>query len=1079
MTSKEIRQAFLDFFKDRGHEIVPSSPVVPHDDPTLMFTNAGMNQFKDVFLGSGTRSYVRAADTQKCIRAGGKHNDLDDVGQDTYHHTFFEMLGNWSFGDYFKKEAIEWAWELLTGVWGVEKDRLYATYFEGDASDGLEPDSEAATLWREVTDIDPSHIIPGDKKDNFWEMGDTGPCGPCSEIHIDLTPDKSGGPLVNQGDHRVMEIWNLVFIQFNRDAGGKLTPLPAKHVDTGMGFERICAVLQKKSSNYDTDVFTPIFKAIQSVTGAPDYRATLPSDPNRDRKEAVANPSTNRTTEESTKNDQGPPRIEQSRDRKEAVHSSGVQPLPYGRGSDQIDASRQQMIDVTYRVIADHIRTLTFALTDGAVPSNDGRGYVLRRILRRAVRYGWQYLDMHEPFLCKLVPDVVALMGEAFPELREARGGKNIEHITELIRDEEESFLRTFERGLLRFEIACADAIGRAIAKERGDRFLGLGSTGTLSLPVKLDPKSIVQTYYLPFARTNPIEIDRSDLFKLIEKIRTTPIISGKTAFKLHDTFGLYVDITSQMAKENGLDVDMGEFEYLMERARNSARAAQAEREDALAFLTGQVRGVTEFVGYNQNTTESSIITMFDDAMQTEINSISTDQSAWIVLDCTPLYPEQGGQIGDTGKVVGVNDTWEFQVEASVRKQAVIFHRGRCMKGTVFIDLPSAANTGGPANTPCRVFVNASRRWPTMQNHTATHVMNWALRDVLGDTVDQKGSLVDPEKTRFDFSHNKPVTDEQLARIERLVRDQIKQGLDVYAAMREDDFVDQEAARKINTLRAVFGEKYPDRVRVVSIGVPIEDLLAAPDNPEWMNYSVEFCGGTHVSNTREIEAFCLIGEEGVAKGVRRVVGVSGDAAKEAIRAGKELLAEAKALIAATDSGDDGLPARVSSFQTEFAEAQIPILVRREIAAILSDVQKALRAMEKEQAAQSGGAVMDVVAELFASAESVGGVTVVVGEVPTAPPDALRGAIDWIRNKTESSAVLLAMAAEGKVTLIAGMSKDAVKRGLKAGDLIKEVAPIVGGRGGGRPDMAQGGGTDPSKIGEAVDSARDWINGRLG
>ncbi|MFQ5590848.1 MAG: alanine--tRNA ligase-related protein, partial [Phycisphaerae bacterium] len=471
MNSGKVREEFLQFFASKDHAIVGSSPVVPFDDPTLMFTNAGMNQFKDVFLAKGSRPYRRAVDTQKCIRAGGKHNDLDDVGRDTYHHTFFEMLGNWSFGDYFKKEAIEWAWELLTGVWGIEKARLHATYFQGDQSEGLEPDSEAAELWRTVTDINPTHIHPGDKKDNFWEMGDTGPCGPCSEIHIDLTPDASGAALVNAGDPRVIELWNLVFIQFNRGSDGKLTPLPAKHVDTGMGFERLCAVLAGKEtgklgqvSNYDTDVFTPILDAIYAIyrkqkkTGARAYEGRLPPD-TQDRDK---NGTALRERDASDRTTRGSPES-----------SRGLTPKAYDavRGG-FADAHNQAMIDVSYRVIADHIRCLTFALTDGAIPDRDGRGGVLRSMLRRAVRYGRQYLNMREPFLCDLVKPLVDHMGEAFPELRTAHGGRNIQHVTELIREEEAAFFETLDRGLRHHARACADAVGepyaRLLSKARG-----------------------------------------------------------------------------------------------------------------------------------------------------------------------------------------------------------------------------------------------------------------------------------------------------------------------------------------------------------------------------------------------------------------------------------------------------------------------------------------------------------------------------------------------------------------------------------------------------------------------------------
>jgi alanyl-tRNA synthetase len=987
--SSEIRRQFIEFFSQRGHVFVPSSPVVPHDDPTLMFTNAGMNQFKDVFLGTGSRPYRRAANSQKCIRAGGKHNDLDDVGKDTYHHTFFEMLGNWSFGDYFKKDAIAWAWELLTKVWGIDKKRLHATYFRGDPAEGLEPDTEAAELWRTVTDIDPSHIHPGNKKDNFWEMGDTGPCGPCSEVHIDLTPDKSGGKLVNAGDARVMEIWNLVFIQYNRGADGKLTPLPARHVDTGMGFERICSVIQGMRggrlgsfSNYDTDVFTPIFAAIRQRTGAPEYRGTLP-DQSRDRKGADVN---------------------------------------------------QTMVDVSYRVIADHLRCLTFAMTDGAMPSNEGRGYVLRRILRRAVRYGRQYLNMSEPFLCDLVQPLVDHMGDAFPELRSAHGGKNIRNVADVLREEEASFGKTLDRGIKLFN----EAADYAITHHHGR-------------------------------------------------------ISGEAAFKLHDTYGFPIDLTEQMAEERGLTVDIGEYERLMEEARRTARvsvdmadADEEERQrDALEDARTKIQ-VVDTAKYDADLRCKTFISGGSWNVRTGDDSAYEGQSVIINLAQTPFYAEQGGQVSDVGEIVTKNGTVEITHVKKLTHSVgfAILHIGKVIKGRIVGD------------EECEAIVSKKHRIPTMQNHTATHILNWALREVLcspeertNPHVQQKGSLVDPEKTRFDFSHPKALTDDELARIETLCNQQIAAGLTVYAATREEDFVDQAAARRINTLRAVFGEKYPEKVRVVSIGVPIEDLLREPSNPKWMQYSVEFCGGTHVKNTREIEAFVLTHEEAVAKGIRRVVGVSGDAAKRAEALGSELLDE----VAALDPSRDRLPftsrsdvqgegaetsTRLADVQRRLADAVIPIRVRHRIREKLATLQEVLKKLQKQQAAVSGEAAMDRVAALLAEAQTVDGVTVVVGEVPSAPVEALRSAIDWIRNKTPASAVLLATVTDGKVTLMAGMSKVAVERGLKAGDLIKDISPLVGGKGGGRPDMAQGGGTEASGLANALDRAMIWLRQRL-
>ncbi len=990
MTSKQIRQQFLDFFAAKAHEIVPSSSVVPVDDPTLMFANAGMNQFKDVFLGTGSRDYSRAADTQKCIRAGGKHNDLDDVGQDTYHHTFFEMLGNWSFGDYFKKEAILWAWELLTEVWGIDRDRLHVTYFEGDEAEGLEPDTEAAELWRTVTNINPEHIHPGNKKDNFWEMGDTGPCGPCSEVHIDLTPDKSGGPLVNAGDARVIEIWNLVFIQYNRAGDGKLSPLPAKHVDTGMGFERICAVLQgmergelPTTTNYDTDVFTPIFDAIQRRTGAPPYAGTMPGEaPPVPPASACAAPS-------------------------DATRSSAPGPPSGPKPTDQRASRDQEMVDVSYRVIADHIRCLVFALTDGAIPSNEGRGYVLRRILRRAVRFGRQHMNMTTPFLADLVVPLVDHMGDFFPELREAHGGKNVTHVTELIHDEEDSFGRTFDRGLKLYHAAAKDA------RENHEGRIG-----------------------------------------------------GDAAFRLHDTFGFTIDLTELMAAEDGLTVDLVEYERLMEEARAKARGGGADADD-LEQLAAE-----EFtkVGTCDDSFKYMTIPKCDALIKTIARNSPDGSNAAagvgdVVLfstDHTCFYAEQGGQVSDVG-IAKTAHGGEVRVTGVRRMGDRILHTGTVVAGEF------------GSGHPCSMAVDLSFRIPTMQNHTSTHILNWALREVLGDHVQQKGSLVDPEKTRFDFSHHKPVTPDELLRIETLCNEQITANHTVYTAE-----VDQAKARKINTLRAVFGEKYPDVVRVVSIGADIGEMLADPENEKWMAHSVEFCGGTHLKASGEAERFVLTTEEGVAKGIRRIVGVSGAAAEVAESLGAALLAEANALTGAPsdDSEENSLSERIVALQKRLADVVIPWRTRHEIWEAIAAAQKAAKSQEKVAASASAAVVMEAVAGLLEAAVEVGGVKIVTGAVPSAKSDALRGAVDWIRNKTEASAVLLACADDSKVTLLAGMSKVVVVRGVKAGDLIKEIAPLVGGKGGGRPDMAQGGGNDPGAVPEAIARARSWLEEQL-
>jgi len=968
MTSQQIRQQFLDFFAAKGHSFVPSSPVVPHDDPTLMFTNAGMNQFKPIFLGTARAEHARVANSQKCIRAGGKHNDLDDVGQDTYHHTFFEMLGNWSFGDYFKKEAIEWAWELLTNVWGIDKSRLHATYFRGDLAEGLEPDSEAAELWRTVTDIDPTHIHPGNKKDNFWEMGDTGPCGPCSEIHIDITPDKSGRDLVNKGDARVMELWNLVFIQFNRGSDSKLTPLPAQHVDTGMGFERLCAILQKNTSNYDTDVFTPIFDAIRNRTGAPEYRGTLPSG--------------------------------------EAME----------RRSDEVSQSTV-MVDVSYRVIADHLRCLVFALTDGAIPSNEGRGYVLRRILRRAVRYGRQYLNMHEPFLSDLVPTVVEHMGGIFPELRTAHGGTNVKHVTELIRDEEASFIRTLDRGIRLFEDAADSALRHRHRK-----------------------------------------------------------ISGEDAFKLHDTYGFPIDLTELMAEEQGLTIDIGGYERLMEEARARARrggAVNIEGNGELETIPDSPTEVTDdsFKYANPATCEAVIQSLATDPPSGFHGVAHKGERIRFYTEETCFYSEQGGQVCDEGILTTSGGVARVE---RVRKIAggQVVHEGPVLSGTITL------------LSPCRMEVDMLRRRPIMQNHTATHLLNWALRGVLGEHVQQKGSLVDPEKTRFDFSHSHTLDSDTIAQIESLVRDQIAKNLPVNDLLDGKREVDQQEALTINTLRAVFGEKYPPKVRVVSIGPDIKEMLRDPKNPKWMQYSVEFCGGTHLKNSNEAEEFVLVHEEAVAKGVRRLVGVTAEKAREAIRCGEQFLEIAEGLRDPSRArkeagGPQSGPYDLARLLKDIADAQIPILTRHRLAGSIAALQESAKENQKKSEAQAQRGAVEAVTDLLVSkALDVAGVTVLVAEVPHGNADALRSGIDYVRNKKGSSGVLLVTVDNGKVTLVAGMSKDLVERGIKAGDLIKEICPLVGGKGGGRPDMAQGGGTDPKGLPRALDRAKEWLGEKL-
>ncbi len=945
LTSREIRQQFLDYFADKcGHTVVPSAPVVPHDDPTLLFTNAGMNQFKDVFLGLGKRPYRRAADTQKCIRAGGKHNDLDDVGKDTYHHTFFEMLGNWSFGDYFKREAIEWAWRLLTEVWGIDKTRLHVTVFEGDGASGLERDEEAAELWRTVTDVNHDHIHYCDAKDNFWEMGDTGPCGPCSEIHIDLTDDRSGRELVNADDPRVIEIWNLVFIQFNRNPDQSLDPLPAKHVDTGMGFERLCAVLQGKTSNYDTDVFAPIFDAIREVTGAREYQGNM--------------------------------------------HTP---------------------IDIAYRVIADHIRTLTFALSDGAHCGNEGRDYVLRRILRRAVRYGRQNLGVTEPFFYKLVPAVVEQLGDIFPEIRERADAVAAE-----LQEEEESFGRTLDRGIQLFDEAAVEAEQAKKEKDGGRAEIG-----------------------------------------------------GEVAFTLYDTFGFPIDLTQLMAEERGMTVDMAGYEKRMKEHQEASRGDKGTdraQESLIKYVQQQEPAGTTFTGYDGMVSDEVRLTQIllkEGEEYVLSDELRMGRKAALVCDASPFYSEAGGQVGDTGRIHS-REGASFRVDNTIKFGDVVFHLGEADAGNVQKGKPAFS-----AGDTLMLEVNQPRRGVIMQHHTVTHLMNWALREVLGDHIQQKGSLVDDEKTRFDFSNNSPVSPEQVAEIQKLVNEQIDAGHEVHAQVAR-----QEDAIQINSLRAVFGEKYPDHVRVVSIGAPVEELLADRENEDWRAYSIEFCGGTHLANTREAEQFVITSEEGVAKGVRRITAIAGGLAKRA-RDEAEVLAERLAAIG--EDKAESLEQDLTSLGDAVQQATLPMGDRGRLRAGLEKLAEVVKEHRKQQSRAAEGEVVDVARSIADGAKG----DVIVAHVEGADAKTLRSAMDVIRSKHPESAMLLAAVADDKIAFLASVSKTLIGQGLKAGDWVREVAKVAGGGGGGRPDMAQAGGKNPAKLQEALDRARAFASETFG
>lgn len=913
MTSREIRQSFLDFFRQKGHTIVPSAPVIPHGDPTLLFTNAGMNQFKDVFLGTGSRSYVRAADTQKCIRVSGKHNDLEEVGRDTYHHTFFEMLGNWSFGDYYKKEAIAWAWELLTAVWKLEKRRLWATVYETD--------DEAAGFWKSETDIDPDHILRFGKKDNFWEMGETGPCGPCSEIHIDLTPDYSGGGLVNAGDPRVMEIWNLVFIQNNRRENGDLEDLPAKHVDTGMGFERVTAVLQQTQSNYDTDVFSPIIEAIAQVTGRP-Y-------------EGEAN-------------------------------------------------------QVAMRVIADHIRMLTFAIADGAIPGPDGRGYVLRRILRRAARFG-RNLGMNDPFIYRISGAVGAAMGDAFPEIIARRT-----HIEKIIRGEEESFNQTLDRGLQMFDAA-------------------------------------------------------------VERMGHSRVFPGEDAFKLYDTYGFPIDLTELMAEERGLKVDLAQFSTLMEEQRDRARGASKTGPHLPVADMLKVSGEfhdSRFVGY----------------VETETNAVldRVVQDRYLALDRTPFYVESGGQVDDTGIIEGEN--FVAEVIDSFRQEKKIVHEVRLLRGEF--------SSGSGIQVLARV--DRRRRLNIERNHSATHLLHEALRQILGSHLHQQGSLVAPDRLRFDFNHFERISRSQLRAIEDLVNEKIADKVAVNALNDPDEWLTiEEAKHRYPNVKMFFGDKYGDRVRIVEI------------DPK---FSVELCGGTHVGNTDEIGLFKIIAESGIASGVRRVEAVTGDGLGQyideqvrrigslddhlaALREEKEtlerLLGRQPAERNRTRESLGAIPVGgVPRTREGLDSLEALIRTREETQDTLAGETAALKKEASVERVRNATSSLDA---LLSLATEVDGVTVVSGRVEADSIDELKRMADALRERLGSGVGLLGSVIEEKVSLVCVVTDDLIaKRALRAGPIIQASAKIVGGGGGGKPHLATAGGRDVAKLDDALSSAAQTV-----
>ena len=900
-TSKQIRSTFIDFFKDRGHTFIPSSPVVPMGDPTLLFANAGMNQFKDIFLGLKKPECPSAANSQKCIRVSGKHNDLEEVGVDTYHHTFFEMLGNWSFDSYFKEESIRWAWELVTEVFGIDPDKLWATVFVGDKEDGLEYDKEAHELWKKVTSIHPDRILACGKKDNFWEMGDSGPCGPCSEIHIDLGEgmcDMQHVPghkcAVNAGCSRFIELWNLVFIQYNRLPDGSLHPLSAKYVDTGAGLERIAAVLQNKKSNYDTDVFSPIISAISDLSGVK-YTSDLNS-----------------------------------------------------------------KTDIATRVIADHIRSLTFAITDGANPGNDGRGYVLRRILRRASRFG-RVLDLTEPFMYKLVPMLSEAMGEAFPELP-----KRSDYVQTVIESEETSFGRTLDRGLEIFNSAA----------------------------------------------------DKS----------TDKKLAGEEAFQLYDTYGFPLDLTQLMARERGLEVDNDRFNELMEEQRARARAAQKTDSLASALIGAELPEVDDSIKYETDACISTLLGIVSDKGYQNSGEVSEDAGdIGLVIDKTCFYAESGGQVGDSGMIVASGA--EFIVENTEKMGQCVIHKGKVAKGKFKV------------GSEIRATVDLDRD-SSKKNHTATHILQWALQQVVGESVHQQGSLVSPDYLRFDFTSPKALSPQDIKHIEHMVQEKIDQAIAISCATMS---IDQ--AKELGAM-ALFGEKYGSEVRVVGIGAEEADRLSDA-------FSREFCGGTHVENTAQIGGFKILKEESVSAGVRRITAVTGKGLMTYLSNRNEIVDEITELLKTPDS---------------------QILSRIEkLVADNKDLTKKLKDAHKS----GGSSLMTEAKNILDNATEINGVKIIVGQLPEAEVAQLREVMDMLRKKGKSAVIFIGSASVDKVMLMAGVTDDVVKKGVKAGDLVKELAPIVGGGGGGRPQMAQAGGKDPAKLPECLEKAKELIASKLG
>lgn len=877
MTSAQVRESFIKFFESKEHLFVRSSPVVPHDDPTLMFTNAGMNQFKAIFLGDNPKGWKRACNSQKCIRVSGKHNDLDVVGRDNYHHTFFEMLGNWSFGDYYKKEAIAWAWELLTEVWKLPKERLFATVYEDD--------DEAWQIWKDVSGLPDDRIMRFDAKSNFWEMGDTGPCGPCSEIHYDrgdlaTQAETFKDPIlgVNGENDRYIEIWNNVFMQYERVSDGSLIPLKAKNVDTGMGFERICSILQGKTSNYDTDVFSPIIAKVAELSKVP--------------------------------------------------YSDGVDGTPH-------------------RVIADHLRAVSFAIADGALPSNEGRGYVLRRILRRASRFA-RLLGQKEAFICKLVQVLADTMGEAFPEIRERK-----DFVTEVIKSEEERFIKTLDAGLERFE-------------------------------------------------------------NIVQELNGAKVISGDKVFQLYDTYGFPPDLTGILAEEKGLSIDEAGFEKCMEEQKARARANMKQGINTMGTegWTQYSEVSTEFVGYELATCETKIARFREDKGVLSI-----------VLEESPFYAEMGGQVGDKGTLVASG--LEISVFDTVKVNDTAVCRGKVLKGEA------------TEESMAQVFVatvDDERRKDIRKNHSATHLLQAALREVLGSHVQQQGSFVSSEVLRFDFSHFNAMTEEEIQKVEDIVNEKVMACLKVSTQVMNVD----EA--KASGAMALFGEKYGEDVRVVKMGADCEE------------FSKELCGGLHVSCTGEIGLVKIVSESSVSAGVRRIEAVSGRNAMLLLRTGTKILSALREQLRCKDA--DLLARIAQNFEKTLS------------------LEKALQSVKLELATLAA-------ADILRGALDVLGVQLFVREF-TMPEDKFKDLLDGVQNKlSPDSIAVIANKGESNGSIAVMVGKEVQAKGIKAGDMVKDLAAACGGKGGGRPDRAQAGTREPEKISVAISNANNWLREKLG